>query len=202
MTRFLDLHLNKRLSKQARRWWFETASRSLWRHCNYKNIRDWWWVKTSLMAHAISVFQSTDIIAIKMIVTQEKHLICVQGSVTVPTVYLSQDWLNFIEMFSTPKIKMQCKLKWRRHQMETIGALPALCAGNSPVIGEFPSQRPMTRSYDVFFHLRLNDGWVKQSWGWWFETPSRSLWRNVNECSKMHWYMSKCSDIFLQNRIT
>ena len=34
----------------------------------------------------------------------------------------------------------------------------ALCAGNSPVTGEFPSQRPVTRSFDVFFDLRLNKG--------------------------------------------
>ena len=32
----------------------------------------------------------------------------------------------------------------------------ALCTGNSPVTGEFPSQRPVTRSFDVFFDLRLN----------------------------------------------
>ena len=31
---FFDLRLNKRLSKQSGRWWFETSSRSLWRHCN------------------------------------------------------------------------------------------------------------------------------------------------------------------------
>ena len=45
---------------------------------------------------------------------------------------------------------------WWRHQMETFSALLALCAGNSPVTGEFPSQRPVTRSFDVFFDLRLN----------------------------------------------
>ena len=44
---------------------------------------------------------------------------------------------------------------WWRHQMETFSALLALCAGNSPVPGEFPSQRPVTRSFDVFFDLRL-----------------------------------------------
>ena len=31
-------------------------------------------------------------------------------------------------------------LTWWRHQMETFSALLALCAGNSPVTGEFPSQ--------------------------------------------------------------
>ena len=40
--------------------------------------------------------------------------------------------------------------------METFSALLALCVGNSPVTGEFPAQRPVTRSFDVFFDLRLN----------------------------------------------
>ena len=40
--------------------------------------------------------------------------------------------------------------------METFSALLAICAGNSPVSGEFPAQRPVTRSFDVFFDLRLN----------------------------------------------
>ena len=49
---------------------------------------------------------------------------------------------------------------WWRHQMKTFSALLAICAGNSPVTGEFPAQRPVTRSFDVFFHLRLSNGWV------------------------------------------
>ena len=40
---------------------------------------------------------------------------------------------------------------WWRHQMEQSSALLAICAGNSPVSGEFPAQRPVTRSFDVFF---------------------------------------------------
>ena len=40
--------------------------------------------------------------------------------------------------------------------METFSALLAICAGNSPVPGEFPAQRPVTRSFYVFFNLRLN----------------------------------------------
>ena len=35
---FFDLNLNRQLSKQWRRWWFETLSRSLWRHCNVSDI--------------------------------------------------------------------------------------------------------------------------------------------------------------------
>ena len=59
-----------------------------------------------------------------------------------------------------------------------------LC-GNSPVPGEFPA-RPVTRSFDVFFDLRLNKRLSKQSWGWWFETLSRSLWRHCN-ASRCNW---------------
>ena len=69
---------------------------------------------------------------------------------------------------------------WWPHQMETISELLAICAGNSPVTGEFASQRPVTRSFDVFFDLRLNKRLSKQSWGWWLETPSPSLWSHCN----------------------
>ena len=47
-----------------------------------------------------------------------------------------------------------------RHQMGTFSALLVLCAGNSPFIGEFHTQRPVTRSFDVFFDLRLINSWV------------------------------------------
>ena len=67
------------------------------------------------------------------------------------------------------------KVSSRLHQMETFSTLLALCAGNSPVTGEFPSQRPVTRSFDVFFDLRPNKRLNKQLWGWWFQMPSRSL---------------------------
>ena len=52
---------------------------------------------------------------------------------------------------------------WRRHQMETLSGLLALCVGNSPVTGEFSPQRPVTRSFDVFFDLRLNKRLSKHS---------------------------------------
>ena len=57
---------------------------------------------------------------------------------------------------------------------ENISALLALCAGNSLVTGEFPSQRLVTQSFGVFFDLRLNKRLSKQSWGWWFETRHRA----------------------------
>ena len=63
-------------------------------------------------------------------------------------------------------------------KMEQFSALLAICVWNSTVTGEFPAQRPVTRSFDVFYDLCLNEFLSKQSWGWWFETPSCPLWRH------------------------
>ena len=71
--------------------------------------------------------------------------------------------------------------------METFSALLAICVGISPVTGEFPSQRPMTRSFDVFFDLRLNKLCSKLSRRRWFESPLCSLWRHCNVSSHFLW---------------
>ena len=55
--------------------------------------------------------------------------------------------------------------------METFSALLALCTGNSPVTGEFPAQRPVTRSFDVYFDLHLNKRWVNNR-------EAGDLWRH------------------------
>ena len=82
-------------------------------------------------------------------------------------------WNCFIIFF---QIWLKCISKsWWRHQMETFSALLAICAGNSPVPGELPAQMPVTRSFDIFFDLPLNKRLSKQSWGWWFETLSRTF---------------------------
>ena len=79
---------------------------------------------------------------------------------------------------------------WWRHQMETFSTLPAICAGNSSDPGEFPTQRPVTRSFDVYFDLRPNTRLSKQLWGWWFVTQSHSLWRHRNDLWRItHWYL-------------
>ena len=52
--------------------------------------------------------------------------------------------------------------------------------------GEFPTQRPVTQSFDVFFDLRLNKRLSKQPWSWWFETPSWSWWRQCNVYMRPH----------------
>ena len=77
------------------------------------------------------------------------------------------------------------RLNMWRHQ--TFSALLAICAENSPVPGEFTAQRPVTRSFDVFFDLRLNKRLSKQWWGWWFETLLHPLWRHRNEMSSAKW---------------
>ena len=80
---------------------------------------------------------------------------------------------------------------WWRHQM---GTFPRnwICAGNSPVPGEFPAQRPVTRSFGVFFDMRLNKRLSKQSWGWWFDTLSRPLWRHCNDLCRYRLGCSLC----------
>ena len=57
--------------------------------------------------------------------------------------------------------------------------------------GEFPTQRPVTRSFDVFFDLLLNKRLSKQPWGWWFETLSWSLWRHCNGMTPALQYVDK-----------
>ena len=74
--------------------------------------------------------------------------------------------------------------------METFCALQALCAGNSPVTGGFPSQKPVTRSFDIFFDLRQNIRLKKQPIPRWFETALRSLCRRSNVQIKVWEYQA------------
>ena len=69
---------------------------------------------------------------------------------------------------------------WWRHKMEAFSALLALCVGNPAATHGFPSHRPVKRSFDVLFELRLNKRLSKNSWRRWFETSSRPLWRHCN----------------------
>ena len=97
-------------------------------------------------------------------------------------------------------------ISWWRHQMETFSALLAICAGNSPVPGEFLAQRPVTRSFDVYFDPSPNKRLGKQLWGWWFETQSRPLWRHRNvtllTIMIMEWNMKKFWEIYIWSSTT
>ena len=63
-------------------------------------------------------------------------------------------WLNFSTEITMHLHTWSYRIRWR-HQMETFSALLARCARNCPVTGEFSSQRPVTRSFDVFFDLPM-----------------------------------------------
>ena len=110
------------------------------------------------------------------------NVIEVNGNSTVYSRVSSGWWKNVTFRITSPLwgATGASPLIWWRHQMKTFSALLAICAGNSPVPGEFPAQRPVTRGFDVFSDLRLNKRLSKQSWGWWLETLSCSLWRQSN----------------------
>ena len=103
--------------------------------------------------------------------------------------------LGFFERNLPVPFEAEGQASWWRHQMETFSALLAICAGNSPVPGEFPTQRPVTRSFHVYFDLRPNKRLSKQSWGWWFETLSCPLWRHRNM-----WKGFRCHDVIMYNK--
>ena len=63
--------------------------------------------------------------------------------------------------------------------MEAFSALLAICAG----------------SFDIFFDLRVNKPLIKQSWDWWFETPSCPLWRHCNELQK---YINRLQNLVIR----
>ena len=106
----------------------------------------------------------------------------VLGNGMAPSHYLNQCWL----------------VTWWCHQTETFSALLAICTRNSPFPDEFPAQRPVMRSFDVFFNLCLDKRLSKQSWGWWFEMLPRPLWCHRNDqrsfvASTWKQYYMKCS---------
>ena len=90
---------------------------------------------------------------------------------------------------------------WWRHQMEPFCALLTICAGNSPVTGEFPAHKDQwSRTLMSSLICALNKLLSKQSWGWWFETPSRSLWRHCNELVKYYaWWCPGHSWLYMSS---
>ena len=100
-------------------------------------------------------------------------------------------WRSCNVTIMNPRFMHDDVIKWK-----TFSALLALCAVNSPVTGEFSSQRPETRSFDVFFDLCLNKRLSKQSWGWWFETPSCPLWRHCNVTDPPSQRNAMCGEVF------
>ena len=75
------------------------------------------------------------------------------------TISVTQ-WLtsHYREGYSTGRFQ-HCE-SWWRYQMEIFSTLLALCVGNSQVIGEFPSQRPVTERFNAFLMCALTNGWA------------------------------------------
>ena len=222
---------NKRLSKQSWSWWFETPTRSSWRHCNlglrtllvpwhagmslqmiwrsmtrrrnlrvselHMSCRDFTaWQGTRLVAPALAIRlrypnHYNDVIMGGDGVSNHRRLNCfvqlfVQAQIkeNTKTPRHWPLWKEFTKVDSHHKGPIMRKIfpfddaiiviryqfthgqlvtcilhfpvaRWR-NQMETFSALPTICAGKSLVTGEIPTQRPVTRSIDVFFDLRLN----------------------------------------------
>ena len=126
------------------------------------------------------------------ILTRASHHWCLASNIVLVLIVLVREW-SFRECSWLSK-------SWWRHQMETFSAVLANCAGNSPVPGEFPAEKPVTRSFDVCFDPRLNKRLSNKSWGWWFEMLSRPSWRHCNDCLKclnVVWWWSVATSLLI-----
>ena len=92
---------------------------------------------------------------VKKCVKDRSHRILYLDAVS----YLMTQW-QINSFVLTDHICYCLYVTWWRHQMETFSALLAICAGNSPVPGEFPTQRPVTRSFDVTLICARINAWV------------------------------------------
>ena len=94
----------------------------------------------------------------------------------------------------TVGICLGCYYRVMTSSNRNIFRVTALCEGNPPFSGGFPSQRPVTQSFGVFFDLRLNKRLSKQLRRWWFEMQLHSLWRYCNGKKMTPWlYMDNNS---------
>ena len=123
------------------------------------------WVKKCTSLRLFNLYNTFVVVIWEMMVIQEVNCCSWnQNTTNVKIYYLT---------FDQKVVNVVTYSTWWRHKMDVICALLTLCAGNSPIAGEFPAQRPVTRIFDVFFDLPLNKLLRKQS-------PSRSLCRQIS----------------------
>ena len=137
---------------------------------NGATVDVWEWISNFITFFIMDLITSNDA-SIKWLFFNVVHII----TYTIVLWANSSQWLrmHFYDLPVSSKdpvmnhkdIHLMTNEVWWRHQMETFSALLAICAGNSPVTGESPTQRPVTRSFDIFFDLSLNKRLSKQSWG-------------------------------------
>ena len=104
-------------------------------------------------------------------------------------------WINWYWYFPKLKLEHGWDIMMTSSNGNIFRVTGSLC-GEFTSPGEFPTQRPVTRRFDVFFDLRLNKRLSKQPWGWWFETPSLSLWRQCNVTSHKKKKKNQCIMIY------
>ena len=139
----------------------------------------WLWM-TAWISHSTNLYGLKYFMLIISSITGLDTWLCASFNSILHLMEIEKEILEYIHYFISYMAYGSINDARWRHQMETFSAILAICAGNSPVPGEFPTQRPVTRSFDVFFDLRLNKHLSKQSWGWSFETLSRPLCRHRN----------------------
>ena len=131
------------------------------------------WCQRGAASHHLGVHHLTSVCLWPVIPTDihDRIVVVIRAQHPVVAIYIWRAKAKIIMM--TPS-------------MEAFFALLAICAGTSPATGEFAAQWPVTRDFDVFFDLRLNNRLSKQSQGWLFETPSCPLWRHCNADPKCY----------------
>ena len=103
--------------------------------------------------YRIYIWSCSDIYSLYIFTTSSvggmQNFIFSQNYICVNFIFLTA---NYLDCSSCEIIGMSLgPITWWRHQMETFSALLAICAGNSPVPGEIPTQRPVTRSFFIFY---------------------------------------------------
>ena len=119
----------------------------------------------------------------------------------IPNRHTGREWFIY-----GPALRKEKQVTMMTSSNGNIFRVTGSLCGEFTGLGEFPAQRPVTRSFDVFFDLRPNKRLSKQPWGWWFETPSWSLWRHCNESLKyvvspgvlvVMWYNYALGDVII-----
>ena len=136
------------------------------------------------------------------IIHRESQVICVHIVTQLSSL------CDAIELYNTIHVKwnITCSL-WESQSIMMTSSNGNIFRVTGPLCGEFtgpgefPTQRPVTRSFDVFFDLRLNKRLSKQPWGWRFETLSWSLWRQCNVKRSWHGTLFHMIDPFLCNTV-
>ena len=115
-------------------------------------------------------------------------------SASVMFSFMDTSWLSTCQISSLPYIQAYFVLFYNMMTSSNgnIFRVTGHLCGEFTGPGEFSAQRPVTRTFDVFFDLRLNKPLSKHCRGCWFETLSRPLWRHCNEIC---WSFIRCFNI-------